>query len=159
MVKDIRKVKFLLPLSVILICCAGEPVFDRVESIPSEGWGIDNIISFEFPISDTNQLYDILIHTRNLQNYSYSNIWLFIDITAPNSFTKRDTFEIMLADDAGRWYGKGIGNINTMLVPYKEGAKFSISGVYKMTLQHAMRDEVLENIMDVGIRIQKHQPK
>ncbi len=147
---------FLIPL-ILLINCTNKPLYDRVDSIPSDGWETGNKLMFEFPITDTTLSYDILFHVRNLQNYSYSNIWLFIEIAAPNSFVKRDTFEIMLADDAGRWLGKGIGNINSMLTPYRIETTFPFRGIYKITLQHAMRDELLKNMLDVGIRVQQHQ--
>ncbi len=155
MLKSIYTGIFLV--SLILISCTGHPVLDEVSSIPSEGWKSDDRISYDFPISDTSKAYDIFFHIRNMQHYSYSNIWLFVEITAPNSFVRRDTFEIMLADKAGRWYGKGIGNINSMLVPYAEEIKFAYSGIYKISLQHGMRENVLENLLDIGVRVQQHQ--
>ena len=96
MLKSIYTGIFLV--SLILISCTGHPVLDEVSSIPSEGWKSDDRISYDFPISDTSKAYDIFFHIRNMQHYSYSNIWLLVEITAPNSFVRRDTFEIMLAD-------------------------------------------------------------
>jgi gliding motility-associated lipoprotein GldH len=140
-----------------LVSCNNRSIYDRVLPIPSDGWQAKDKLAFEFPISDTSQAYDILFHVRNEQNYSYSNIWLFIEITAPNGYARRDTFEIMLADTKGRWYGKGIGNINSMLVPYKKEAKFPLRGLYKISLQHAMYDDVLTRVLDVGVCIVPHQ--
>jgi gliding motility-associated lipoprotein GldH len=150
-----RSISLLVLL--ILISCSNSSVFDRVVTIPSDGWQAKNCLLFDFPISDTTLRYDVFFHVRNKQNYTYSNLWLFVDIKAPNGFIKRDTFEIMLADATGRWYGKGIGNINSMLVPYKTEFSFPLRGLYEISIQHAMYDETLENLMDVGIRIQPHQ--
>jgi gliding motility-associated lipoprotein GldH len=149
----------LLPVFsvLLLISCDNQALFDKVVSVPSDGWQAKKKFAFEFPVADTMQLYDILFHIRNQQNYAYSNLWLFVDVTAPNGYVKRDTLEIMLADKTGRWYGKGIGNVNSMLVPYKTETRFPFRGIYKITLQHAMYDDRLTNLLDIGIRVQPHQ--
>jgi gliding motility-associated lipoprotein GldH len=157
MVSRSRPLLVLILTLVIFSHCTNPSLYDRVESIPSDGWRANNKLSFVFPISDTTQSYDIFLHVRNFQNFSYNNLWLFIEITAPNNYTRRDTFEIMLADDTGRWFGKGIGNINSMLVPYQKEISFPMRGIYTITLQQAMREDVLENIMDLGLRVQQHQ--
>ena len=150
-----------IPLFFIffLIGCHDQTVFDQVTSISSEGWKYTDKISFEYVISDTLASYDILIHVRNTKNYSYSNLWLFIETFSPAGNYQKDTIEIALADETGKWLGEGSQSINTMLVPYKKDIRFSERGIYETRIQHAMRDTVLMNIMDIGLRVQFHEPK
>ena len=148
---------WLISYIMLLICCDNGAIYDRVDSIPSVGWSTNEKYTFEFPINDTNQFYDIMIHIRNQQTYGYSNLWLFIETTAPNNYVKKDTFEIILADQTGRWLGKGIGNVNSMLVPYRTSVSFPFRGIYRITLQQGMYDNPLMNLLDIGIRVQPHK--
>lgn len=157
MVHFLRSAFYLLLLIFVLAACDQQPLYEKVNAIPTDGWKVDNKLTFQFPISDTLHDYDIFFHVRNFQNYSYSNLWLFIEITAPNQYIQRDTFEIMLADETGRWLGKGIGNINSMLIPYQKQINFPYRGIYTLTVQQGMREELLEDILDLGIRVQKPQ--
>jgi gliding motility-associated lipoprotein GldH len=159
MLKLFSFIGVFLVATILMGGCGNQTGFDSVSSIPSNGWSAAEPVVFEFPVSDTTKAYDIYIHIRNQQSYAFSNLWMFIEIAAPNGYIKRDTFEIMLADETGRWYGKGIGSINSMLVPYKQEAIFPLRGVYKISLQQAMYDDLLEDIIDVGLRIQPHQPR
>ena len=142
-----------------LSACNKQTITDQVVSIPAEGWYFTDKVNFEYVISDTMASYDILVHVRNLKNYSYSNLWLFIETISPSGNRQRDTLEIILADKNGRWMGKSTQSVNTMLVPYKEDVRFSERGIYETSLQHAMRDTVIQHITDIGLRIQYHVPK
>ncbi|MBN1117142.1 MAG: gliding motility lipoprotein GldH [Bacteroidales bacterium] len=138
-----------------LIACTGNVAYDDVQKVDKEGWQAGDVFSFNVPVADTASAFDILIHIRNNNNYEYSNLWLFIDTKAPNGNHMRDTVEFILADPSGKWLGKGLGAINTMLIPYKPNIKFPNSGIYIFDIQQGMRKETLENIMDVGVRVQK----
>ena len=141
----------------LLVSCSNKQVYEQIHTLPANGWEIDGILHFDMPVTDTTRAYDLLLHLRNKGNYEYSNIWLFIETKSPAGNSLRDTFEIRLTDDSGRWLGKGIGDINEMLVPYKQNVLFPYRGIYAITIQQAMREETLENFLDVGVRLQYHK--
>ena len=60
-----------------------------------------------------------------------------------------------LADDKGRWYGKGFGDIHELKLPYRSNVFFPLKGEYTFTVQHGMRKEDLKGVYDIGIRIEK----
>jgi len=146
-------------LVLFVIACDKQTIYDRVIPLSADGWSYDEKVDFLYTISDTLKTYDILIHVRNTKSYAYSNLWLFIETLAPNDRIQRDTLEIILADETGRWMGKRKQSINTVLIPYREIVHFSGRGIYQTTIQHAMRDTTLKHITDVGLRIQFHSPK
>ena len=155
-----RKLSLLSGIVIFLsifYSCDKNRVYDQVYSLPGEGWNEDSIMHFNFAVTDTSRAYDILIHVRNGGNYQYSNLWLFIRTTAPGGNFLRDTLEIPLADPSGRWLGKGLGDINAMLVPYKTNVLFPHRGLYSITIQQAMRQVSLKNILDIGVRLQYHE--
>ncbi len=142
---------------LILISCTGNLLFDDVEKIDPNGWKAGDMLTFKAPVSDTSSSYNIFLHIRNSNDYEYSNLWLFITTTSPGGESMRDTVEFILADPSGQWLGRGLGAINTSLLPYKQNIRFPQRGIYTFELQQGMRKEVLENILDIGIRIQPVQ--
>lgn len=141
-----------------LFSCDRYKVYDHVIKIPRSGWNADQPVTFDLTVSDTAKKYDLLIHFRNSKSYEFNNVWFFIETVAPNGNMLRDTFEIRLADNSGRWMGKGIGDVNQMHVPYKSNFTFQGRGIYHVKIQQAMREETLENVLDIGLRLQQHNP-
>jgi len=140
---------------VFLLACGERALFDEARALPDDGWDFRDTMDFSFVITDTSGIYDVYLHVRNEMQYSYSNLWIFIGTTAPNGASQRDTLDLILADETGRWMGKGTRSINTMLIPYMRNIKFPYLGIYDMEIQHAMRDTVLFHLHDIGVRIQR----
>ena len=134
-------------------------LFNEVEKIPYGKWHKDNIIEYNVPVNDTLNGFDIQIHLRNDYKYQYRNIWMFIETSAPNGNVLRDTVEFFLADQSGKWLGKGLGNINELVLDYKKNIRFPVGGIYHFKIEQAMRTDDLESIMDVGLRIKKTKLK
>ena len=152
-----QNIFFLAFLSIVIHGCSQNRLFDEVQKIPHTGWAASDSKKFTVSVSDTSQAYDIFLHIRNSTSYNYSNLWLFVKTSAPNGDHITDTLEFFLADPSGHWLGKGLGSINSMLIPYKQNIRFPFRGIYTFEFQQAMRKEVLSGIMDIGLRVQPHQ--
>ena len=52
---------------VIFIASCGKkaPFFEENQSIPDKTWGVNDTVTFNFSINDTNQLYDFYFNLRN----------------------------------------------------------------------------------------------
>lgn len=174
MIKAINKFLFVLIItvqgysfakifgrSIIVICliitsisCDNNRVFEDNYAITNEIWNRDSIVSFTVDITDTISVNNIYINIRNASEYPRSNIYLFVKTEANNSVVK-DTFNCILADDNGRWYGSGLGDIWSHQMLYKKNVRFPNKGKYVFSIEQAMRISELPDIIDVGIRIEK----
>jgi len=67
----------------------------------------------------------------------------------------RDTVGIRLADDNGRWLGKGAASVLSLSYPYRQNIKFPIPGIYVFDIEQAMRVDDLKYIADIGVSIEK----
>ncbi len=134
--------------------CTGNILFDDIHEISSVGWNANDKLIFRVPVNDISGSYNIYLHIRNSNDYEYSNLWLFLTTTSPGGISMTDTVEFVLADPSGQWLGSGLGSINTSLIPYKQNVRFPQRGIYSFEIQQGMRKEVLENIMDIGVRIE-----
>ncbi len=144
----------LILLMTLLASCGSNFVINESQSV-DQPWKINHSIDFEFTIQDSLSPYSFYINLRNNVDYNYSNIYFFIETTFPNGQSSRDTIECILANVRGKWLGKGMGDIKESLHLIRENLFFPVSGLYKMQIEQAMRDEALSGIKDVGIKISK----
>jgi len=143
-----------LPVALLLLCCGGNPVFEEFISLP-ETWNSSNVMHFNANITDTATSQNVYISVRNTGKYEYSNLYLFVTAHSPNGNTQRDTVEIVLADQHGKWLGKGAASVFTLYYPYKTNIRFPIRGIYTFDIEQAMWIKNLKNISDIGLRIEK----
>lgn len=141
---------------ILLLACNNNSVFNQYKTIPKSEWNRDSLLLFQVPVTDTLLNHNLFINVRNDIGYKYSNLWLFIDIKQPgDTIAVKDTFEITLADPTGKWLGTGFGGIKTNEIRYRQNVYFPVSGIYEIQIQHGMRGKILENITDVGVRVEK----
>ncbi|MBC7758415.1 MAG: gliding motility lipoprotein GldH, partial [Phormidesmis sp. FL-bin-119] len=63
--------------------------------------------------------------------------------------------EFKLALPDGEWLGSGSGNLYSYQIPLKENFKFTLKGKYVIELEQNMRDNPLDHVSDVGVRVEK----
>lgn len=143
-------------LFIILLfaSCDRAHVYEKNVKIPKFEWDKENILKFEVPITDSAASYNMYFNIRNASGYSFSNLFLFFTTRAPNGMRERDTVEIKLADETGRWLGDGLGDIWDNQILFKKNFRFPVSGTYFFEMEQAMRVNPLQYIMDAGIRIE-----
>lgn len=142
-------------LVFFFLSCDKNFEYEQIFPIKGESWNHNNILHFDVNISDTTNPFNILIDIRNSGKYPYSNIFFFITTHSPNGNMVKDTFEIKLADDRGKWFGNGMGNLYNYQAYYIKNIKFPFKGVYTFDIQHAMWNEDLKGISDIGLRLEK----
>lgn len=148
----------LLSLALFILAlasCSNQACFTAFEHLPSEIWYRDSALRFDLPVGDTARSYNLVLDVRSSTDYRFQNLYLFIDIVAPNGAALRDTLECFLADDMGRWLGRGHGAIRDNRYLYREGARFAMPGSYSISVQQAMRVEALTGVAGVGIRMEE----
>lgn len=146
---------YILFLSVFLASCNSSVVFEENVKITDYSWDMSNVITLEAEVTDTITPCNIYINVRNASGYQFSNLFLFLNTKTPAGQVARDTVELILADESGRWLGDGMGDIWDNRILFKQRFTFPRTGIYRFELQQAMRINPLPQIMDVGIRIEK----
>ena len=129
--------------------------FNKRTVIPEAGWAQDNRVAFDIDIDDTINGYVFGIGLRHLENYRYSNLFVFLHTTMPNGNHTHDTIECTLATPDGKWIGKSSGSMRDLLVPLNENLRFPLTGTYHFEIEQAMREPNLKGISDIGLYIEK----
>jgi gliding motility-associated lipoprotein GldH len=151
-----NKVGIIILGLLFLVSCNNNTVFQENVKLPENGWNKDSVIIFQYYVTDTAGVYDIVTDIRNEGSYRYQNFWLFINSISPDSLIYKDTLECVLTDNYGKWLGKGSGSLYHLPVSFLHNIKFPIPGVYTFELIQGMRENPLTGIHDIGIRVIKN---
>ncbi len=147
---------FIVAISLIsFFACDRKMVFEDYRSLPELKWAVDSTVTFAFNISDTTINHNLYFNIRNSVDYEYSNLWLFVCILPPDSEAMKDTIEFTLANPLGKWFGKGHGKFRDIQYMYRRNVFFPDTGLYQFQIKQGMREQVLEGIRDIGLRVEK----
>ena len=139
---------------IVLAACTSES-FNKRTVIPEAEWRQEDRVAFDVDINDTLSPYLFGIGLRHLENYRYSNLFVFLHTRMPNGNVTHDTIECTLASPEGRWIGKSSGSMRDLLVPLNENLLFPLTGTYHFEIEQAMREPVLKGISDIVLYIEK----
>jgi len=152
----LKKNTWFLPFFFLtLVSCDSRRVFEENRAIGNGKWKTKEKICFEVSIKDTSIAYNVYLNVRNVMDFPYSNLFLFLQTSFPDGRIARDTLECMLADFDGRWLGSGIGSVKFNKFLLQKGVYFHEKGIYRFELEQAMRVNELNGIMDIGLRIER----
>ncbi|WP_276479763.1 gliding motility lipoprotein GldH [Paraflavitalea pollutisoli] len=153
----------ILPLSLLVSCffliasCDTVDVFEKNVAIPNHAWSSQFTPEISFDINDTTSLYNIYVVLRHSDAYRYKNIWMSLSLMQPDSTVKTQKLELQLATDSKGWLGTGMDDIFEHRIPVTTLQKPLTlkKGTYRFKLSNIMREDPLEHVMNVGIRVEK----
>jgi len=157
MIRGINRFSAILILTFLLLLpsCNSNVVYTNSRAMSQETWRLMDIPVFKVLISDTLKSNNVFFTIRNGSSFPFRNIYLFVTTTSPDGKKITDTLQYNLADEKGKWYGKGFGDIHELNLPYKSNVYFPLKGTYEFKIQHGMRVENLKGVYDFGLRIEK----
>jgi gliding motility-associated lipoprotein GldH len=147
----------LMVCSLLLFSCDTIDLYEKVVPIPKHQWQSSYKPSFTFHIKDTAVTYQVFFIVRHNNQYRYNNVWVNLYAKGPADSVEKFNLELPLANKEG-WLGTGMDDIFEHRIAFTldpSRFQFSRSGDYTFTLEQVMRDDPLENVMNVGIRIEK----
>jgi gliding motility-associated lipoprotein GldH len=152
----LKKISFILLMITVLSSCGNKNViFDENVIIQNAAWDNQDYPYFDVNVEDTLSAYNFYLNIRHLENYRYSNFYMFLHTTFPDGNQTHDTVELVLAYPDGRWIGKGSGSMRDNNILLNNNLYFPLKGNYRFEIEQAMREPVLEGVTDVGVRFEK----
>lgn len=140
---------------LLLTSCDNNRLFEENKLIDNNAWYYKNKLPFDVQITDTSKYYNVLVNLRVDANYKYSNIFMLVHTTNPEKKTDQRRIEIRLADERGKWTGKGLGDLYDYQFPAFKKVKFPQQGFYRFELEQNMRDDTLMYVKAAGIRVEE----
>jgi gliding motility-associated lipoprotein GldH len=151
----IRSIQIIIIL-FLFVGCKETGLYQKVYFMKGNVWSFQEQPLFEFDVKDTASSYQLYFLIRHTDAYEYNNVWISLKSQLPgDSVIRKERFDIPLADQ-NKWLGSGMDDIyDHRVLLYREPVKFSKPGLYKVNIGHEMRVEPLEQVFNVGLRIEK----
>ncbi len=151
----------LFSYTLCVVSCSNIDLYEKTVAIPGHSWKSSFKPSFTFRIKDTTSAYQLFLTLRHNDKYNYNNIWLNISVQPPGTNAAK-TFQASkpLGTNDNGWLGTGMDDIydhrNLLLQEMAEnGVSLRRAGDYTFTIEQIMREDPLNNVMNVGLRLEK----
>ena len=151
---------FFLLLNTGNFSCTPLNLYERTIAIPAHRWKSSFMPQFAFVIKDTTARYDLSITLLHRDLYHYNNIWLEITLLSPDGKQYKFKTEKQLGTNESGWLGTGMDDIYEHRISLqKELLENAVSlrkqGKYTLVIKQIMREDPLEQVMNIGLRIEK----
>ena len=148
-----------------LSACKPGDVYENTTAIPLFKWKADFPCEAGFDITDTASLYNVYLVFRHTDAYKYNNVWINAGFQEPGKPMQYKKLNFIIGDERNsQWKGSGMNDIweARELFPADSlfqgnPTRFHKPGHYTFRLYHAMYDEPLNNVLHVGVRVEKFQ--
>ena len=135
--------------------CNTIDVFEKNVSIPNHDWSSSYKPKISFEITDTLSAYNIYVVIRHTDAYRYNNIWLNVYLQVPGDSIHKQRLDLRLATDDKGWLGSGMDDIFEHRILIMGPRKFPQKGLYTFQPENIMREEPLQHVLSIGIRVEK----
>jgi gliding motility-associated lipoprotein GldH len=146
----------IIILGTLFFITACDPymTFDQYQKTDGGQWKWSDKKTFEVVMKDSLKFYNLFINIRHTTVYPKSNLFVFLTTTAPSGISRRDTIEIIIADDRGKWEGNGFGDIKLVSREYRKAVRFLYPGKYTFEIEQGMRIPEIP-VTDIGFRVEE----
>lgn len=154
-----RLLYLLLPALAFVWGCQTMDLYEKTVTIPGHAWKSDFKPEFSFTISDTAVPYKIYVTLRHRDKYHFNNLYINLTTQQPGQDSSQTAmYDLLLGTDEEGWRGSGMDDIyehRILLTPEGSDFYFRRKGEYRFRIAQVMREDPLENVMNVGLRIEK----
>jgi gliding motility-associated lipoprotein GldH len=140
--------------ATVLLGCKNNALVDTFKPIANQEWRYIDTVSVDVPVEDTSRFYNVYLNVRHTGAYAYRNLYVRLHLYSPTGETGTQTVSFNLADPAGKWLGKGLGDLHESKILWREAAKFTSVGKYRVVIEQFMREDPLPGISDVGLLVE-----
>jgi gliding motility-associated lipoprotein GldH len=151
------KTSFILLLSsYFLSSCTTIDLYEKNVPVPGHEWKTSFKPEFSFTIKDTNSTYQVFFILRHGEKYNYNNIWINLYSQPPGDTLHKAPYELQLATNEKGWLASGLDDIYEHRIKLTDEIKLK-AGEYKLRLENIMREDPLQSVLSIGLRVEKKQ--
>ncbi|HLG39549.1 MAG TPA: gliding motility lipoprotein GldH [Chitinophagaceae bacterium] len=145
---------FLLFTFYFFLSCTTIDLYEKTVPVPGHAWENSFRPSFDFTIKDTSSLYQPFLVLRHNEKYNYNNIYINLYVKGPGQDTAIKIQKNLSLATNEKWTATGMDDIYEHRIELGV-AQLLKAGNYQFTVEQIMRESPLQNVFDVGIRVEK----
>jgi gliding motility-associated lipoprotein GldH len=134
--------------------CTTLDLYEKDVTVPYHSWASSFKPEFNFTIKDSTARYQLYFVIRHTAKYNYNNIWINLYSIPPGDTLRHVRFELPLATNEKGWLASGMDDIYEHRIPLTNPQTLK-AGTYTFMLEQIMREDPLENVLNVGLRLEK----
>jgi gliding motility-associated lipoprotein GldH len=146
----------IIALTIFFAGCNEKTAYEGKIDFPERCWVFRQPATFEFEIVDVDSTYEVLVDVRYAGTYQFQNIYLqyYLEDDEGMLYSK-DLKNIQLFNaKTGIPLGGGLGDLYSIEKPILENHRFVKPGKYRFRIDQFMRQDTLQGILSVGIKVQ-----
>lgn len=144
---------------LVTVSCTTVDLYEKSVTIPGHSWKTSYRPSFTFTIKDTASAYQLFLIFRHTDKYNFNNVYINLYTKQPEQdSTQSARFDLQLATNEKGWLANGMDDIyehRIALTPAGQNFYFKKAGDYTFNIEQIMREDPLNNVLNVGLRIEK----
>lgn len=153
-----KSILSLIGIAFTVLSCNSDVLYEQEER-PGNPWRSDQLLTYQYEVTDTTHPYDIVLQVDHSDTFAYENLYVKIATFFPKGDSIVSPLSLELADDQGNWQGKcNSGNCEATIL-MSEAAYYPQTGIYKLKLEQFSRQEELPGIESIRIIVRKHTSK
>jgi len=141
--------------------CNTIDLYEKTVSIPGHSWKNSYKPSFTFTIKDTSLPYQLFLVLRHNNQYNLDINYVNLITRQPGQDSAQTArYDLRLGTDNEGWLGSGMDDIYEHRIPLTPvGGRFYFkkAGDYTFSIEQIMREDPLNNVLNVGLRVEKKQ--
>jgi gliding motility-associated lipoprotein GldH len=149
---------FLFFLAVIgLVSCDTNRVFEENIEFTDRTWKVSEPAHLEFLVRDISKPYNLYLDIRNSVDYPYARIFVnyYLTDSTGAELSKKLLSEYLFDQKTGKPNGdSGLGDIYDHQFIVGSNLSFKHAGKYKVRFEQFMRQDTLQGILAVGLRVE-----
>lgn len=148
---------FLLSI-VVFASCGPKVIYEHHIEVPQK-WAYKDSLFYEFEVSDTLKPYDISLDITHEATFGYENLYIYTVTVFPEGKRSSIPVSLQLADTTGDWIGKCGDQECQTHINIAVASYFKTMGTYKIIICQHSRQDLLEGIGTVGVKISESETK
>ncbi len=155
--KKLVYTSYFILLASILFSCTTIDIFEKSVAIPGHEWKSSYRPTFEFNITDTTTTYNVFLVFRHTEKYNFNNIFINLYVKGPGmDSTIKIQQDVLLATNEKGWLGTGMDDVyeHRSTLAARQPLK---AGTYTFTIEQIMREDPLQEVLNVGLRLEKEK--
>ena len=141
--------------------CKTIDLYEKSVAIPGHAWKNSYKPAFTFTIKDTASPYQLFLLLRHTDRYGFNNIYLNLYARQPGSDSAQSVrYDLKLGSNEDGWLASGMDDIyehRIALTPAGQEFYFKKPGDYTFEVEQIMREDPLNHVLNVGLRVEKKQ--
>ncbi len=151
---------FIFFILALAISCDSNRVFEENVVFEDRAWKISESVLLEFDIEDSSKPYNLYLDIRNSIDYPYARIFVNYSLSDSTGaeLSKKLISEYLFDQKTGKPTGdSGLGDVYDHQFLIGSNFSFKHAGKYKARFEQFMRQDTLQGVLAVGLRVETIQ--